>query len=60
MVHTIPALKAGFAIIMEPLVDYEFLTNKKMQMNLLFTLPELRASEKASCTREQLVPMTRQ
>lgn len=60
MVHTIPALKAGSAIIMEPLVDYEFLTNKKMQMNLLFTLPELRASEKASCTCEQLVPMTRQ
>lgn len=41
MVHTITALKAGFSIIMQPLVDYEFPADKKMELNLLFTLPEV-------------------
>ena len=52
MVHTIAALKAGFSIIMQPLVDYEFAANKKMQLNLLFTLPEVSA-DTAFCIIEQ-------
>ena len=54
MVQTIAALKAGFSI-MQPLVDYEFTANKNMQLNLLFTLPEV-SSENALCILEQLVP----
>ena len=46
MAHTIASLKAGFSIIMQPLVDYEFAANKKMQLSLLFTLPEV-SSENA-------------
>ena len=57
MAHTIAALKAGFSIIMQPLVDYEFAASKKMQLNLLFTLPEV-SSENALCILEQLVPIT--
>ena len=59
MIHTITALKAGFSIIMQPLVDYEFTANKKIQLNLLFTLPEVSA-ENALCILEQLVPITYQ
>ena len=59
MVHTLAALKEGFSLIMEPLVDYEFTANKKMQLSLLFTLPEL-SSPSALCTIEQLVPITYQ
>ena len=59
MVHTIAALKAGFSIIMQPLVDYEFDANKKMELNLLFTLPEV-SSANALCILEQLVPITYQ
>ena len=57
MVHTITALKEGFSLILEPLVDYEFAASKKMQLSLLFTLPEL-SSPSALCTVEQLVPIT--
>ena len=56
---TIASLKAGFSIIMQPLVDYEFAANKKMQLSLLFTLPEV-SSENALCNLEQLVPITYQ
>lgn len=59
MAHTIASLKAGFSIIMQPLVDYEFAANKKMQLSLLFTLPEV-SSENALCILEQLVPITYQ
>ena len=37
--HTLDALKSGFATIIQPLVDYEFQQHKKLQLNLLFTLP---------------------
>ncbi|KAL9955895.1 hypothetical protein ACROYT_G037293 [Oculina patagonica] len=48
LVHTLDALKSGFATIIQPLVDYEFQQNKKLQLNLLFTLPEI-ASSKSLC-----------
>ena len=59
MVHTIAALKAGYSTILEPLVDYEFAANKKMQLSLLFTLPEI-SSQAALCSIEQLIPITYQ
>jgi len=57
--HTLDALKSGFAAIMQPLVDYEFTNNKKLQLNLLLTLPEIPAGS-ALCTVEQLLPINYQ
>ena len=57
MIHKFATLKGGFSIIMQPLVDYEFAANKKLQLNVLFTLPEVSA-ENTLCTLEQLVPIT--
>lgn len=51
--HTLDALKSGFATIIQPLVDYEFQQHKKLQLNLLFTLPEI-SSSKSLRTVEQL------
>ena len=59
LVHTLDALKSGFAAVMQPLVDYEFDSNKKLRLNILFTLPEI-SSTKALCTIEQLLPITYQ
>ena len=44
---------------MQPLVDYELAANKKMQLDFLFTLPEVSA-ENAFCILWQLVPITYQ
>ena len=44
LVHMLDALKSGFAVIIQPLVDYEYQHNKKLQLNLLFTLPEILSS----------------
>ena len=55
--HTLDALKSGFATIIQPLVDYEFQQHKKLQLNLLFTLPEI-SSSKSLCTVEQLRSIT--
>ena len=44
LVHMLDALKSGFAAIIQPLVDYEYQHNKKLQLNLLFTLPEILSS----------------
>ena len=57
LAHTLDALKSGFSTIIQPLVDYEFQQHKKMQLNLLFTLPEI-SSSKSLCTVEQLRPIT--
>ena len=57
LAHTLDALKSGFATIIQPLVDYEFQQHKKLQLNLLFTLPEI-SSSKSLCTVEQLRPIT--
>lgn len=57
LVHTLDALKSGFAAIIQPLVDYEYQHNKKLQVNLLFTLPEISSSQ-SLCTIEQLRPIT--
>ena len=59
LAHTLDALKSGFATIIQPLVDYEFQQHKKLQLNLLFTLPEI-SSSKSLCTVEQLRPITYQ
>ena len=59
LAHTLDALKSGFSTIIQPLVDYEFQQHKKMQLNLLFTLPEI-SSSKSLCTVEQLRPITYQ
>ena len=59
LAHTLDALKSGFATIIQPLVDYEFQQHKKLQLNLLFTLPEM-SSSKSLCTVEQLRPITYQ
>ena len=56
LVHTLDALKSGFAAIIQPLVDYEYQHNKKLQVNLLFTLPEISSSQ-SLCTIEQLRPI---
>ena len=57
LAHTLDALKSGFATIIQPLVDYEFQQHKKLQLNLLFTLPEI-SSSKSLCTVEQLQSIT--
>jgi len=57
--HTLDALNSGFATIMQPLVDYEFTNNKKLQLNLLLTLPEILTSS-TLCTVEQLLPINYQ
>lgn len=44
LVHMLDALKSGFAVIIQPLVDKEYQHNKKLQLNLLFTLPEILSS----------------
>ena len=49
LAHTLDALKSGFATIIQPLVDYEFQKHKKLQLNLLFTLPEITYQHKGHC-----------
>ena len=56
-VHTLDALKSGFAAIIQPLVDHEYQHSEKLQLNLLFTLPEISSSQ-SLCTIEQLRPIT--
>ena len=57
LVPTLDALKSEFAAIIQPLVDYGYQQNKKPQLNLLFTLPEISSSQ-SLCTIEQLRPIT--
>ena len=59
LVHTLDVLKSGFDAVMQPLVDYEFDSNKQLRLNILFTLSEI-SSTKALCTIEQLLPITYQ
>ena len=53
----IDALRNGFAVMMNPLMDIQFQSTRNIALHLLFTLPEL-SSTQAVCTMEQLVPIS--
>ena len=53
----IHALKNGFSLMLNPLVDVQFPSARQLRLHLLFTLPVLTASQ-AICTIQQLVPIT--
>ena len=57
--NTIDALRNGFALIMEPLINYELANSRTLQLQFLLTLPTLDTS-RAFCTMEQLVPIAYQ
>jgi len=59
LANTLDALKHGFPLLTEPLVDYHLVNSKNLQLHLLFTLPTLDQST-ALCTMEQLVPLSYQ
>ena len=59
LANTVDALKDGFPLIIEPLVDYQLSTSRNLQLHLLFTLPTLD-TQQAICTIEQLVPLSYQ
>ena len=59
LASTIDALKTGFALIMEPLIDYQLDNSRTMRIHFMFTLPTLDTKE-AFCILEHLVPMTYQ
>ena len=52
----IHALKNGFSLMLNPLVDVQFPSARQLRLHLLFTLPVLTASQ-AICTIQQLVPI---
>ena len=51
----IDALKNGFSVILNPLVDTKFPSQRKLQMHFFFLLPVLSSSASV-CTMEQLIP----
>ena len=53
----IDALKNGFSVILNPLVDTKFPSQRKLQMHFFFLLPVLSSSASV-CTMEQLIPIT--
>ena len=53
----INALKNGFSVMLNPLVDTKFPSQRKLQMHFLFLLPVLSSSASV-CTMEQLIPIT--
>ena len=53
----ITALKNGFSVILNPLVDTKFPSQRKLAMHLLFPLPILPVSNSV-CRMEQLIPIT--
>lgn len=59
LANTLDALKDGFPLLMEPLIDYHLANSRNMQLHLLFTLPTLDQNA-AICTTEQLVPLSYQ
>lgn len=54
--HTLSALDAGYPILLQPFVDYQYNMAKSMAINILFTIPEL-TPEHAFCTIEYLTPL---
>lgn len=52
----IDALRDGFSIILNPLMDIQFSSTRQLQLHLLFTLPVL-SSEANVCSAEELVPI---
>ena len=53
--HTLTALKNGYPLILHPNVDFEYSRRKELQMNLLFTIPEIKNEQ--YCTVEYLKPI---
>ena len=51
---TVSALRAGFALMIEPVVDFKVTNLCTVQIHLLFTLPNLHST--SICTLEQLSP----
>ena len=51
--HILSALEAGYPILLQPFVDYQYNMAKSMAINILFTIPEL-TPENAFCTIEYL------
>ena len=59
LANTLDALKDGFPLLIEPLVDYHLVNSSNLQLHLLFTLPTLDQGT-ALCTMGQLVPLSYQ
>lgn len=53
---TVNALDAGFPLLLNPLVDYQYQMSQSIGLNILFTIPEL-ATESTFCTLEYLLPI---
>ena len=53
----IDTLKKGSSVILNPLVDTKFPSQRKLQMHFLFLLPVLSSSASV-CAMEQLIPIT--
>ena len=59
LANTLDALKEGFPLIVQPLIDYHLANSRNLQLQLLFTLPTLD-QQSAICTMEQLIPLSYQ
>lgn len=53
---TADTLDAGFPLLIQPLVDYQYQPSKSLGVNILFTVPELH-SDHTFCTIEYLMPI---
>lgn len=53
---TADTLNAGFRLLIQPLVDYQYQPSKSLGINILFTVPELTA-EHTFCTIEYVMPI---
>ena len=53
---TIEALDHGFPLIIRPLLNYDFSTNNKFKINILFTVPSLTPNNNF-CTVQSLTPL---
>ena len=53
---TMDALRAGYSLLIRPLLDYDFTSNHKFRLNILLTVPQLPVKN-AFCTLESLTPL---
>ena len=53
---TVTALSAGYPLLIQPFVDYQYHMGKSVAINFLFTIPEL-TSANSLCTIEYLMPL---
>lgn len=53
---TASALDAGFPLLLNPMLDYQYQLSKSVGINILFTIPEL-AGGSTFCTLEYLLPI---